>query len=190
LRTVLIDVDGLALLNCLENCGSQTTNGKIAIINVGGSFTTLAITDNNNLPFIRDIGYAGNDIVSNLSSQFDVEPGIIHKNLFGAVNSADDRLNIKNALPYACQRLIEDVSESLRYYSANEKVLVDQIYVSGGFAVVDGFVELFKRSFTANVQLWNPFETFADRVPSYLSDFLEKQGASMAVAAGLAMRTI
>ena len=191
LRTVLMDVDGLALLNCLENCNSQTKGGKVAILNVGGSFTTLAIADNDNLPFIRDIGFAGSDIVGNIASHLGVESAIVHKNLCGSKDSTTgDKLNLKNALPFACQKLIEDVSETLRYYSANEKVLVDQIYISGGFALVDGFVDLLKRSFPANVQVWNPFETFAGSVPAHLTDFLKKQGPSMAVAAGLAMRTI
>jgi len=190
LKPVLMDVDGLALLNCLENCSTKTNGANIAILNVGSSFTTLAVVDNDKSPFIRDIGFAGRDIVSNLASQFDSEPAAIYRNLFSPKNPVDDKINIKNALPYACQKLVEDVSETLRYYAANEKAQVDQIYICGGFAVVDGFVELLKRSFAANVQLWNPFESFSNRIPAYLSDFLKRQGASMAVAAGLAMRTV
>lgn len=79
LRTVLVDVDGLALLNCLENCSREKQAGKIAIINIGGSFTTLAVSDINNLPFIRDIGFAGNDIVGSVASHLGIESATVQK---------------------------------------------------------------------------------------------------------------
>ncbi len=188
LRPVLMDVDGLALLNCLEKCIRESR--KIAVLNIGSSFTTLAVSNNDNLPFIRDIGYAGNDIIGNIASHIGIEPADVRNNLCGPKSQNADTFNLKNALPFACQKLIEDISETLRYHSANEKVIVDQIYICGGFALVDGFIDLLKRSFPANVQIWNPFDNYTISVPSHLSDLLKKEGASMAVAAGLAMRTI
>jgi type IV pilus assembly protein PilM len=190
LRVILIDVDGLALLNCLQNCEKEKQGRKIAVLNVGSSFTTLAIVDNDNIPFIRDIAYAGSDIIGNLAMKLGVESTVVQKYISGVGDLTGERLNTKDALPGACQKLIEDVSETLRYYSANEKTLVDEIYLSGGFALVDGFVELLKNSFAANVQLWNPFESFPGSVPGQYTDFLKKEGPAMAVAAGLAMRVI
>jgi type IV pilus assembly protein PilM len=190
LRTVLMDVDGLALLNCLQFCKQDQPGRKIAVLNVGGSLTTLAVVDNDNLPFIRDIAYAGSDIIGNLASRLGVESATVQKNILGAADIAGERLNIKGALPFACQKLVDDVSETLRYHSANEKNVVDDIYVSGGFALVDGFVDLLKSSFPANVRLWNPFETVPCNIPGQYADFLKKQGPAMTVAAGLAMRTI
>jgi type IV pilus assembly protein PilM len=190
LRAVLMDVDGLALLNCLQFSKQDQPGRKIAVLNVGGTLATLAIADNDNLPFIRDIAYAGSDIIGNLTSRLGVEPAIVQKSISGAADIAGEKLNIKDALPSACQKLIDDVSETLRYYSANEKTVVDEIYVSGGFALVDGFVDLLKSSFPANVRLWNPFETVPCNIPIQYADFLKKQGPAMTVAAGLAMRTI
>ncbi len=191
LRTVLMDVDGLALLNCLDNCTKEKNSRKAAVLNIGGSFTTLAVSNNDNLPFIRDIGYAGNDIIDNIASHLGIEPADVRANLCGAKGgSTGDTFNLKNALPLACQKLIEDVSETLRYHSANEKVVIDKICICGGFALVDGIIDLLKKSFSADVQIWNPFDEPAINVPSHLSDLLRKEGASMAVAAGLAMRTI
>jgi type IV pilus assembly protein PilM len=43
LKCVLMDVDGLALLNCFNNLFNGDEKSTTAILNVGGSFTTLAI---------------------------------------------------------------------------------------------------------------------------------------------------
>ncbi len=190
LRAVLMDVDGLALLNCLQNCEKTKQGRKVAVMNVGSSFTTLAIVDNDNLPFIRDIAYAGSDIIGNLATTLGVETAVIQKHILGVKDPELTQLNIKDALPAASQKLIEDVSETIRYYSANEKTKVDEIYVSGGFALVDGFVEIIQKNFTANVQLWNPFEFFSGVVPAQYADLVKKEGPALAVAAGLAMRMI
>jgi type IV pilus assembly protein PilM len=190
LRTVLMDVDGLALLNCLHNCQQEQKERRIAVLNVGGSYTTLAMADNDKLPFIRDIAYGGSDIIGNLASQLGVESEDIQKSILMADERRGDNLRIKEVLPIACQKLVDDMTETLRYYSANEKAQVDEIYITGGFSLVDGFVELLKSSFKLDVRLWNPFESFPGSIPEQYRDFLKKEGSVMAVAAGLAMRTI
>jgi len=67
LKCVLMDVEGLALLNCLEAFSSDANDSRYgrkttAALNVGNTRTTLAIRGNNGLPFIRDISYAGNHV--------------------------------------------------------------------------------------------------------------------------------
>jgi type IV pilus assembly protein PilM len=62
LECVLVDVDGLALLNCfaqVECEAERPAEGRrtTAILNVGSTYTTLAIGGSDGLPFVRDIVY-------------------------------------------------------------------------------------------------------------------------------------
>ena len=189
-KAALIDVDGLAMLNCLKEWTNVQQGKTIAALNVGNSYTTLAIIGAENLPFIRDIAYAGQNIIEKLAPNLAVEPVALHKMFSAGQISAEYQSKIAENLSLACQRLVDDISETLRYYAASEKTFVEEIYLCGGFAIIDGFADLLKTRFTADVKLWNPFENVSDRIAPHCRDFLKKQGPAMAVAAGLAMRQL
>jgi Tfp pilus assembly PilM family ATPase len=89
-----------------------------------------------------------------------------------------------------CRKLIVDVTETLRYYTAQEKsAVVEKIFVCG-FTPVKGFVELLDSRLPARTVLWNPFDKIPCDGDQNCRDVLKKNGPAMAVAAGLAMRSI
>jgi len=206
LNNVLMDVDGLALLNCFNNCSSfgklqnggspsereQSEAGRpVAILNVGSSFTNLAIMGDNSLPFIRDMAYAGDDIVKQIATENNVSTETVGKILSGRENSGQPQLELGDSLVEACQKLIVDVTETLRYYAAQEKsAVVKKVFVCGGFALVKGFVELLDNQLPAKAVLWNPFDKMCCDASQPCEEILRKSGPAMAVAAGLAMRSI
>jgi len=84
LHCSLIDVDGLALLNCLHNTpdGGYGTEddlivqppsflrlGQAAVLDVGGVCTTVAIRDQAGRPFVRDIGAGCDDILRRVAAE-------------------------------------------------------------------------------------------------------------------------
>jgi len=193
LNCILMDVDGLALLNCyngLEDGQEDSqTNRTIAILNVGGSYTTLAIMDNDGRPFIRDMTYSGNDIMAQIAAENNTSMETVGGILSG--DPATIEPGFHDSLEKACQKLIADVTETLRYYTAQSSSSnVEKILVSGGFALVGGFVELLNRRLGAEAVLWNPFDKIPCDGNRQCEDILSKAGPAMAVAAGLAMRTI
>ncbi len=191
LSNVLMDVDGLALLNCFVECEKPKNGKTTAILNVGNRYTNLAIMGNNNVPFVRDIAYAGDDIVKELAGENGASPETVRKELGGGEDGGSGGMDLGERLGKACSRLISDVSETLRYYSAHEKsAAVDKIFVCGGFALVKGFVEVLDRKLAAKAVLWNPFDQKRCEAGLKCRDIIEKHGPALAVAAGLAMRSI
>ena len=224
LDCVLMDVDGLALLNCLSkyekghtgSAGSKTPEPSTplmartsdgagrtttAILNVGGAYTTLAIMGEN-MPFIRDMPYASNDIVKHIAVENDISTERTWKILCGTgfqpvlgqdgqATPAEPPITLGDSLEKACQKPIADVTETLRYYTAQEKsAIVERIFVCGDFARVKGFVELLDSRLPAKVSVWNPFDKIPCDAGRLCEDILQKNGPAMAVAAGLAMREI
>jgi len=195
LKCVLMDVEGLALLNCfneLKPDGAETegTSRTAAVLNVGNSHTTLAIMGENGLPFIRDIAYGSNDIVEQIATENDTSTERIRGILFGSEN-AQGQPETGSTLSRACQQLIIDVNETLRYYTAQEKsAVVENIFVCGRFALVKGFVEVLNSRLSAKAVLWNPFDKMRFDAGRDCEDIVAKKGPAMAVAAGLAMRSI
>ncbi|MGA1980455.1 MAG: pilus assembly protein PilM [Sedimentisphaerales bacterium] len=189
LDCVLMDVDGLALLNCFSEYEKTEAGRTTAILNVGSTYTTLAITAANSLPFIRDIACAGGTIVKEIAAEKGVSTEAVKKTLLGCENPAGT-IELGDSLEKACQKLIVDVTDTLRYYMAQEKqAVVEKIFVCG-FAAAKGFVELLDNHLPAGTVLWNPFDKIPCDGDQNCRDVLQKNGHAMAVAAGLAMRLI
>jgi type IV pilus assembly protein PilM len=190
LDCVLMDVDGLALLNCLSEYEKTEAGRTTAILNIGSSYTTLAIMGDNALPFIRDIAYAGGTIVKEIAAKKGVSMEAVKKTLLGRENPAGPEMGLGDSLEKACQKLIVDVNETLRYYTAQEKsAVIEKIFVCG-FALVKGFIELLDSRLPARTVLWNPFDKIPCDGDQNCRDILQKNGPAMAVAAGLAMRSV
>lgn len=190
-HNVVMDVEGLALLNCFEACEGSGVNQTVAILNVGNSLTTLAITDGDNIAFIRDIAFGGKDIIEQIAKENEVSPKTVTDILAGGSKPTDIDLGFGASLERACKKLITSVTETIRFHSVEEKnTFVEKIFVCGGFALADGFVEVLENSLPVSVVLWNPFEKMGFGPQCGCKGLLDTSGPAFAVAAGLAMRTI
>jgi type IV pilus assembly protein PilM len=190
LEAVLMDVDGLALLNCFSQYQKDHAAQVSAVLNVGSSCTNLAIVDDNGIPFIRDIAYAGNDIIKKMANSLGKTPEQIKELLFGFEGNESDSSNLRTVLEQASQELIHDINETLRYYSTRENSsAIEKIYVCGGFALAKEFVNVLDQNLSPEAVLWNPFDRIPYNVNPDCEQFLKNNGPAMAVATGLAMRS-
>jgi type IV pilus assembly protein PilM len=187
-HTVLMDVDGLAILNCFTQTQSRMQGQTITILNIGSSCATLAILGDDNSAFVRDIQNAGDSIIADVANVKSLSRQHVRQILIaqGCYSPQLDAETVRRA----CQRLIGDITDTLRFYTAQQKnAFIDKIYLCGGFALVKGLVDILGSQLPAKVILWNPFDKIACPVIQY-RDIVEKSGPAFAVAAGLAMRSI
>ncbi len=187
-QTVLMDIDGLALLNCFRQMRNRSQQQTITILNIGSSCATLAILGNDNSVFVRDIQHAGDSIIAEVANAKSLSRQCVSQILIAeGCNSPQLEPQI---IQKGCQKLVNDINDTLRFYTAQQKnAYIDKIYVCGGFALVKGFVDFLGSQLPAKAVLWNPFDEIACPVVQY-RDIVEKYGPAFAVAAGLAMRSI
>jgi len=189
LKCVLMDVEGLALLNCFKGLADESDKLTTAILNVGSSGTTVAIMGGNGRPFIRDMTFAGDDIIRQIADDKYMSTEDVKGILSG--DSTAPQAELHDSFEKACLKLIVNVSETLRYYATQEQSTpVEKIFVCGGFALTKGFVEFLSSRLGAEALLWNPFEKIPCDASQQLGDICGKRGPALAVAAGLAMRTV
>lgn len=194
LNCVLMDVDGLALLNCFNEIEKPGAGPRTAILNIGSSHTILAIENENGLPFVRDLTYAGDSIISQIADENDMSPGAVKTVLYG--DSEETPPEVHQSLHRACERLIDDITMTVRYYEVQERRAdFEKILICGGFALVQGLVEFLNSQLPIEAVLWNPFDKIdchvgGDHRSVLRKHLLQKNGPAMAVAAGLAMRSI
>ncbi len=189
LKCVLMDVEGLALLNCFNGLANDSEKSTTAILNVGGSGTTVAIMGGNGRPFIRDMTFAGYDIVKQIAADKAMSTQEVKGILAG--DSTESQIDLNDSLEKACQKLIDDISKTLRYHATQEQSTpVEKIFVCGGFALTKGFIELLNSQLGAEAVLWNPFEKIRCDTAQRFGEICDKRGPALAVAAGLAMRSV
>jgi len=188
-KTVLMDIDGLAILNCFMETKSRLQGQTITILNVGSSCATLAILGDDNSPFVRDIQYAGDAIISDIANEKSLDRQTIRQ-ILCSEGFDSPRSGSQESLQNICRKLTGDVSDTLRYYTAQQKnAFIDKIYVCGGFSLAKGFVDFISAQLPAKAVLWNPFDNIACEAEEYKA-IVQKYGPAFAVAAGLAMRSI
>ena len=188
LNCVLIDVDGLALLNCFLECEKRERGEPVGILCVGSKFTNFAILGSDGVPFVRDIPHAADEIVADIASKHNVSLQVVRDMVQGSSDS--DVAGLETSMKTAVARLTSDIVRTLRYYSAQEGQTVRKIYVCGGFAQAKGFVEHLNRQLPTEAVVWNPFDRMHFEGSGSSAKILKEHGCRLALAAGLAMRTI
>jgi type IV pilus assembly protein PilM len=194
LECVLMDVDGLALINCFNELENPGKDNGTAILNIGSHNTTFAVEGDGGWPFIRNLSYAGDNIIEGIAAENEMTPDAVKAMFAGDPNEIP--ANIQGSFKRACDRLINEINKTVRYYAAQERSSdIRKIMVCGGFALFGELVKTLDGSLPMDVKLWNPFEKMRCHVGRnhrgvLVKSIVRKNGPAMAVAAGLAMRAI
>lgn len=186
----MVDVDGLALLNCLEVCKVREEGETAMVLNVGSAYTNVAIVSRDGLPFVRDIAYAGEHIVRHVCEATGVErPTIV-----GALGRTDEsRFAMKGfqaGLEEACATLVDRVMETVRYYGTQQSgPAVDRVFLCGGMTRAKAVTDILLRLPAGEVKLWDPLPMLPCMRAVRKHD-ASAYGLAFAVALGLAMRSL
>ncbi|MHC4116261.1 MAG: type IV pilus assembly protein PilM [Planctomycetota bacterium] len=194
LDCTLMDIDGLALLNCFKEVEQPSEKQETAILSVGSKHTTLAIEGKNGCPFIRDLSYAGDSIIEDVADRNNLETEEVSRILSAKAREIDP--DIRKSFEKACHRLVIDINKTFRYYAAVDRSSdIQKILVCGGFALFAGLAEFLDKQLPMKVGLWNPFDKMRCHAEHnhhgvLLRNILQKHGPAMAIGAGLAMRNV
>jgi type IV pilus assembly protein PilM len=180
-RCVLMDVEGLALLNCLEACGHAGPGSAAAIVNVGATSATVVTRNEDAVPCIRDLPHGGDELVRATAARSGLPAEAIGDHLFGRQGAA---AAIAGAFGEASQKLVDDIGESVRCSFVQRRALVDRIYVCGGFARACGFLDVLRAGLGHDVAVLDPFAVLGGATAQGAG-----WGSAFAVAVGLAVRS-
>jgi Tfp pilus assembly PilM family ATPase len=185
---MMVDVDGLALLNCLEACQLRQTGGQILVLNVGSAYTNVAILSDDGLPFVRDIPYAAEAIVTQVSRSASQPKQAVADALAGG-----DENQIRPwqpTLKKACGTLADRVHETVRYYGTRGSgPVLDRVLLCGGFVQSQAVTDTLTSLLGGKVERWNPL-AMLPVTRSVRKNEVFEQGSAFAVALGLAMRSL
>lgn len=192
MQTVLMDVEGLALINCYTETAGTNAPMPVMIADIGAATATLAIVDGSNKPVVRDMSFAGSSIIDSISSACGFEKQSVEKYLFSRDGRAEiDGEVVCSALGSAVADLARGITETIRFYSENVSgPAIEKILICGGFACALGLANAIETCLEQKVTPWNPFEQIKLTCDEDTQRIILKNPGAFALAAGLAMRTI
>ncbi|MBT9143929.1 MAG: Cell division protein FtsA [Dehalococcoidia bacterium] len=164
LSPVCMDIDSMALLNSAIQLGEANEKQSLLLLNIGTSFTNLAIIRKGGLPFLRDIPQGSQKILPT----------------FGNSSTSMEEAEI-----------LTQIEHSIEYYRTRDKVeSIGRILLTGGAIETPHIYEYFSKNMHILPERWNPLlkmTCLADEAVT--KQFIEKEGVHFAVPLGLALQS-
>src|SRR6056297_294919 len=190
LNLCIIDIDAFALQNIYEaNYGVQSEN--VALIDIGGSKTSVNILKGNTSVFLRDVSLGCNQINERIASIANCsmeEADTIRR------QDAPDRIspeNLKQVLSSVVNDWCDEIVRALDFFkSTNPDEEMKQIVLSGGGANINEFRDLLAMQTSTEVSMINPFESFSIGNDQLDDAYLQQIAPQAAIAMGLALRRV
>jgi len=191
MQNVLMDVNSMALLNCFQTFADPQKEETSVLLDIGKNFTNLIIVSDTAPPFVRSINSAGKDIIKQTANELDTTYACVEEMLKQKETTETDRQEFNASLASALHELSNQIQETFAYYRTHQQQCrISKVYICGGFALGAGVKEILDTQLLEHVQVWNPLENIPfDQNGQQTCQCIEN-GPAMAVALGLAMRSI
>lgn len=192
LKPVLMDVEALALLNCLNELNMIESHVTPAIIDLGYSKTSIIIYGHNGLPFVRNLNMSAGSMLRQISQEQAMDEQALHevlRNVQDGGCTKEKRNSVLLSLNNAIRPLVTTINETIRFYTMHEKNAVGRIFLCGGCSLISTFAEMLTDALPIETGFLNPLDYMQWETPASAQE-LKTCGPALAVAAGLAMRTI
>ncbi|MCF6247349.1 MAG: pilus assembly protein PilM [Desulfobacula sp.] len=191
LNPKIIDVDTFALQNVYEILPYENREKTTLLIDVGASKTSLNILKANASLMMRDTMSGTNQIIEEVSSQFDISPDEAEQVVNGEINDVANQDAIGEISRQVAQSWCSEICEVVNTYQSgvnDEKV--EKIILSGGGVFVEGFKDGLLSELEADVSIINPFECLLVNERKFPASYIEKVAAMAAISIGLALRRV
>jgi type IV pilus assembly protein PilM len=188
---IIVDVDVFALQNCYEINYVPDPGRVVALLNIGASIMNVNVVRDGSSIFNRDIAVGGNQYTDAIQKDLNLS--------FEQAEALKHGEQVDGASPESLAPILQAVSENITteiqrtfdfFRATSQDDRVDQIFLSGGAAKVNGLRDLLTDRLDAPVELLNPFLNVRYNEKDFDPDFLDDIGPSAAIAVGLAVRRV
>ncbi len=176
-----LEVSGLAAFSAfLFNCGAQTENQTICLIETGARHTYVAFLHRNQLQLVNRFDVGGDSLLRQGQVTLGVDADMAGTILSGG--SVDVSLPIRQVLsPFTKQ-----LSIYREFVERQNKSMLSAVYISGGLSTSSYWQTAIKEVLGFIPQVWNPFEKI-EIPPDTYPENLIGQESRFAAAVGAAL---
>jgi len=187
---VLVDVDVFAVQNAFES--NYSSRGEtVALVNVGASVMNINVLHDGNSVFWRDVAFGGNLYTEAIQREFNLPREDAEKLKLGEEVGQVSKQQVDSVLGAASEDLAAELQKTIDFFVATSSVdRLDRVMLSGGGSLVANLESILQERFQVNVELLNPFRNIRYNESDFDPDWINRNAPTMAVAVGLAMRTV
>jgi type IV pilus assembly protein PilM len=187
---MVVDIDAFAMQNAFEVNYEPPPDRMIALLNIGASIMNINILRGGVPLFTRDVSVGGNQYTDTLQKELDLS--------FEDAEKLKQGKEVGTVPPDAKTPHIRSVSEILLlevqktfdfFRQTTTAENIQQIYVAGGTAKIEGLVDQLKEEFNIPVDIMNPFQRVEVNPSKFDTSYIDDIAPRMSVAVGLALRS-
>ena len=188
LQPVSVGVDGFALGNAWElgdlvNPGIQDPGRTVALIDIGATKASINILRDNISCFAREVPMGGQDLTNAIARRLGVEPAqaeILKR-------SPGEQLTVvQEATSQVLEDLGNEINLSFDFFENQFDGEVQEVWLTGGSALLPFLEESFEKIFEKRTKTWNPIEGLKVKSDNVDVEALNQLAPQLAVALGLA----
>ena len=184
LEPQLIDVDSFALINSfLLSYPNKESQGIVALLHIGASFTSINILKNKVSHFMRDITIGGRDLTKLIAEKLNMDLADA-ENI--KCNPGDREEEIFSIITPALNNLLGEISLSFSYYEDQLERGIDKVFLSGGTSKLKNLDKFLSSNLGMEVITWDPTISLQIK-PALNQERLKSCLPMLAVSIGLAL---
>lgn len=183
----VVDVEGYALANAMDYFAGNAPEQLSCCINIGASQLLLSVTQNDQVVYAKEHSFGVDSLLQDLCLQLGQDRATSEQQLLH--NQLPDNWRSDN-YPIFLANLQQQISRSLQMYvSTTNSERPEQLYLSGGGALIIGLAEDLARDLAIDINVLDPFANM-QLGKGVDKDKLAKVAPQLVLAAGLASRGI
>jgi type IV pilus assembly protein PilM len=186
----LMDVDVFALQNAYEvNYGPA--EGTVALVNIGASVMNINVLHRGTTIFWRDVGFGGNQYTEAIQRELNLPREDAERLKLGDRVGEHTLQQVVGVLNSVSEDLAAELQKTIDFFVATSSVdRLDRLVLAGGSAQVLNLDQVLKERFQVPVEVMNPFRNVRYSESSFDPEWINRHAPAMAVAVGLAVRTV
>ena len=188
LQPISVGVDGFAFGNAWElgdqvNPGIQDPGRTVSLIDIGATKSSINILRDNISCFAREVPMGGQDLTNAIARRLGVEPAQAE----AMKRDPGEQLSIvQEATSQVLEDLGNEINLSFDFFENQFDGEVQEVWLTGGSALLPFLEESFEKIFEKRTKTWNPIEGLKVKSDNVDVEALNTLAPQLAVALGLA----
>ncbi|MEQ1664179.1 MAG: type IV pilus assembly protein PilM [Bdellovibrionales bacterium] len=189
LNCPIMDVSGFALINCFKANYGDMKGQTIAVLNIGAGSTTVAILENSEAVFCRDIPIGGINYTMDLQKNLNVSYEEAESIKVSLGKSKNSPAEATKSIELTHEIMADEIKASFDFYmNSSQAQNITRCFVTGGGARVLGLMD--RLSKIVPCEKLDPFFNIKVNNKSFTKEYLNQIRDFSAVAIGLGLRKL
>jgi type IV pilus assembly protein PilM len=188
LQPVSIGVDGFALGNAWDlgeivNPGIQEPGRTIALVDIGATKASINVLRDGVTFFAREVAIGGQDITNAIARRLGMEP--LQAEALKR-EPGEQMAVVIEAAGQVLEDLGNEINLSFDFFENQVDGEVQEVWLTGGTALLPALEESFEKIFEKRTKTWNPIEGLKVKADNVDVETMNQLAPQLAVAIGLA----